>query len=117
MKTWRAAALLGSAFLALASRPVWADTMRCGSKLVSEEDTREQVAAKCGEAASVQHTSIWRVPVVWIHGRPFHVGNDLVEVPVELWIYNFGPHKFMRRVRFEDGLVVEVETLGYGYIK
>ncbi len=46
-----------------------------------------------------------------------HVGNDEIEMPVELWTYNFGPNKFMRRIRFEDGLVVEIETLGYGYIQ
>jgi hypothetical protein len=52
---------------------------------------------------------------VWIHGRPFHVSRDLVEIPIESWVYNLGPHKLMRRVRFEDGVVVEIETLGYGY--
>ena len=39
----------------------------------------------------------------------------MVEVPVEVWTYNFGPYKLMRRVRFVDGLVEEIETLGYGY--
>ena len=114
MKTWPAA-FLATVLFGMAAPAAFADSMRCGSKLVSAEDTREQVRAKCGEATDVQHSSIWRVPTVWIHGRLYRAGNDLVEVPVELWTYNFGPHKFMRRVRFEDGLVVEVETLGYGY--
>ena len=112
MRTWLAIALL-----ALAAPLARADSMRCGSKLVSEQETRSQVIAKCGEASEIQHSSIWRRPVIWIRGRPYHVGDGEVEVPVELWIYNFGPNKFMRRVRFEDGLVVEVETLGYGYLK
>ena len=34
---------------------------------------------------------------------------------METWTYNFGPNKLMRRVRFVDGIVEEVETLGYGY--
>jgi hypothetical protein len=114
MKSWLTFAAL---LVLLAASSAHADSMRCGSKLVSDEDTREQVLQKCGDAADIQHTSVWRVPVIWIHGRPFHMGNDLVEVPVELWTYNFGPHKFMRRIRFEEGLVVEIETLGYGYIK
>ena len=42
-------------------------------------------------------------------------GDAMVEVPVEIWTYNFGPYKLMRRVRFVDGLVEEIETLGYGY--
>jgi hypothetical protein len=36
-------------------------------------------------------------------------------VPVENWIYNLGPNKLMRRLRFEGGIVAEIETLGYGY--
>ena len=38
-----------------------------------------------------------------------------MEVPVELWTYNFGPYKLMRRIRFVDGLVDEIETLSHGY--
>ena len=34
---------------------------------------------------------------------------------VETWIYNFGPNRFMRRVTFEDGRVVRIETLGRGF--
>lgn len=34
---------------------------------------------------------------------------------VETWIYNFGPRRFMRRVTFEDGRVVRIETLGRGF--
>jgi hypothetical protein len=37
------------------------------------------------------------------------------EVSVEFWTYNFGPHKLMYRLRFEDGLLVDVETLGHGF--
>ena len=42
-------------------------------------------------------------------------GDGYVEVPVEIWTYNFGPYKLLRRVRFVDGKVDEIETLGYGY--
>lgn len=115
MKSWSLLALLAAT--CLGGNAARADSLRCGSKLVSDDDTLEQVRAKCGEAAEIQRTSVWRVPLVWIGGRRIRAGNDLIEVPVELWIYNFGPNKFMRRVRFEDGLVVDVETLGYGYIK
>jgi hypothetical protein len=110
MKTWP---LFIFSLLTAAAAP--ADSMRCGTKLIHEEDTRAEVVAKCGEPAEIERSSIWRRPVVWIHGRPYHPGEGLVEVPVELWIYNFGPHKFMRRVRFEGGQVVQIDTLGYGY--
>jgi hypothetical protein len=38
-----------------------------------------------------------------------------VEIPVEIWTFNFGPSKLMREVRFVDGRVEEISTLGYGY--
>jgi hypothetical protein len=54
--------------------------------------------------------------VAWVNGVPVLAGTALVEVPVELWLYNFGPSQLMRRVRFESGRVVMVEVLGYGYV-
>ncbi|HIE82372.1 MAG TPA: DUF2845 domain-containing protein, partial [Dehalococcoidia bacterium] len=29
--------------------------------------------------------------------------------------YNFGSRRFMRSIRFENGIVTSIETLGYGY--
>lgn len=101
----------------LAASPAFA-TMRCGSKIITEGVTRSEVAAKCGEPDEVvTQRSVFRRPVVWTNGRPFYVGEDYIEVPVESWVYNFGPNKLMRRIRFEGGIVTEIETLGYGYNK
>lgn len=91
---------------------------RCGSKLVSEGATRSEVAAKCGEPTEViTHASVYRRPMIWNYGRPYYVGNDYIEVAVESWIYNLGTNKLMRRLRFEDGVLTDIETLGYGYNK
>jgi hypothetical protein len=90
---------------------------RCGTKLVTEGDTRTDVSNKCGDPEEVDHSSILVQPTAWIHGRPVLVGNGFIEVPVEVWLYNLGPNKFMRRVKFQDGRVVAIETLGYGYNK
>jgi hypothetical protein len=98
----------------VAASPAYA--FRCGTKLVSEGDTRSQVASKCGEPTEVDRRSALREPITWIGGRAYRSGVGLVEIPIEFWIYNLGPSKFMQRVRFEDGVVVEVQTLGYGYI-
>lgn len=98
----------------LATSPAFA--FRCGTKLVSEGDSRPEVAAKCGEPTDVTTArSVFRRPVVWNYGRPFYIGEDFIEVPVETWLYNLGPNKLMRRIRFEGGYVVDIETLGYGY--
>lgn len=100
----------------LASPAAFADGFRCGTKLVGEGASRSEVAAKCGEPTDVTTAkSVFRRPVVWNYGRPFYVGEDFIEIPVEIWVYNLGPNKLMRRIRFEGGFVTEIETLGYGY--
>ena len=40
---------------------------------------------------------VFRRPVIWGYGRPYYVGEDFIEVPVESWVYNLGPNKLMRR--------------------
>lgn len=98
----------------LACSPAFA--FRCGSKLVAKGDSRSSVAAKCGEPTEVVNMrSVYRRPVIWSHGRPYYVGQDFIEIPVESWLYNLGPNKLMRRVIFEDGIVSDIETLGYGF--
>jgi hypothetical protein len=111
------AAMRVLAALILLTAPAFAcaDAMRCGSRLVSEGDTQTDVRERCGEPSDVQSRSILRRPSYFLNGRYYHFGDEVVEVPVQVWTYNFGPYKLMRRVRFVDGLVEEIETLGYGY--
>lgn len=56
-----------------------------------------------------------RRPSYELHGRIVYYGDELVDVPVEIWTYNLGPYKLMRKIRFVDGQIEEIETLGYGY--
>ncbi len=101
----------------LAGAPAHADSFRCGSRLVTEGDSRSEVRAKCGEPADVVSLrSVFRRPVIWTYGRPYFIGESFMEIPVEAWTYNLGPNKLMRRIRFENGFVAEIETLGYGYL-
>jgi len=37
------------------------------------------------------------------------------EVIVTEYVYNLGPRKLMRRLVFEGGVLVSIESLGYGY--
>ena len=102
----------------LAASSSYANTMRCGTKIIDEGTTRSEVAAKCGEPDEViTARSVFRRPVMWTNGRPYFVGENYIEIPVESWIYNFGPNKLMRKVVFEGGYLVAIETLGYGYNK
>ena len=109
--------LLLVALLALAcSSPAFADAMRCGNRLVSNGDTQTQVRDLCGEPSDVQSRFITRRPSFVRNGQTYYFGDGYVEIPVEVWTYNFGPYKLMRRVRFVDGRIDEIETLGYGYL-
>jgi hypothetical protein len=93
-----------------------ADSFRCGNKLASEGDTVGEVVAKCGQPSEVEHKNILRPAIIWRDGRPLRVGDGDVEVAVDIWTYNLGPGKLMRRLRFEDGELVSVDTLGRGYL-
>jgi hypothetical protein len=69
--------------------------MRCGSKIIDKGTSSAEVTALCGPPAQVDRT-----------GADFQI---------EFWTYNFGPNLLMERVRIEDGVVVDVQSLGYGF--
>lgn len=98
-----------------APRASASETLRCGQRLVTQGDSIAKVRALCGEPKDVVHTDILRRPSYVIDGRVVHFGNDTVAVPVEMWTYNFGPNKFMRRLKFVDGILENIESLGYGH--
>lgn len=102
-------------FCAVFATAAHADAMRCGGRLITEGDTRSRVRQFCGEPAEILRRTILRRPYYDFNGRIIYYGDGLIEIPVEIWTYNFGPLKLMRRVRFVDGEVEEIETLGYGY--
>lgn len=116
VRSMRTPFLIGVAFIAAAlAAPAHADGMRCGGRLIRDGDVRAEVKAFCGDPVDVQTRTILRRPSYDFRGRFLGYGDGLIEIPVETWTYNFGPNKLMRRVRFIDGVVDEVETLGYGY--
>jgi hypothetical protein len=90
-----------------------ADALRCGSKLITEGDTQEKVLQYCGEPVEKKRTWITRQPRFELGGReiPFEGSED---VPVDLWTYDFGSSKLMRRIRFVAGKVDSIETLEHG---
>ena len=109
--------------LLLASTP--AHALRCGSKLVLEGMLESEVLVHCGEPAVVRDLGYVVRSFHPLGHRPPHggvlfrygLGNYYQEVLVTEYIYNFGPRKLMRRLRFEGGVLADVETLGYGYIE
>lgn len=102
-----AAALLAAPSIASA------DSMRCGSKVIGEGDSIDEVLAYCGEPVERHRTWIRRQPRFEYGGEeiPFPGEED---VPVDVWRFDFGSSKLMRRIRFVDGKVDRIDTLEHG---
>ncbi len=94
------------------------DSMRCGNRLVSVGDGKDKVRALCGEPSSISHTGYTRLPM-FPPRHPYYnqwgSGPYWVELPVEIWTYNFGSSKLLRKLRFNGDELSNVETDGYGY--
>jgi len=110
----------------LASDPAYA--FRCKSKIVKDGMHEQQVLAICGQPTAVRHIGYAlrgydigrhnRYPGGLNTGRTYPgYGNLVQEVVVTEYVYNFGPRKLMRRLIFEGGLLVNIETIGYGYVE
>ena len=115
---------LTAAVLLLVADPALA--FRCGTKLVRDGMHEQQVIAACGEPTSVRHLgqTVRAYDYRFRLRNPGHiyyrtpgVGHFATEVVVTEFIYNFGPRKLMRRLIFEGSVLVEIETIGYGYIE
>jgi hypothetical protein len=93
---------------------VSAQTIRCGSKLISLGSSQVEVTAQCGDPTQVNHSAGYQGTVRTSIPREV-IGGSVDEVQVEIWIYNFGPNKLMQRIRFENGIVTGIDSLGYGF--
>lgn len=98
--------------LALAVGP--AHALRCGHKLIARGAPAVELLRYCGEPLAIESHYAQRA-YAGRSGTLFLPGF-LEEVVVEEWTYNFGPRRFMRLVRLENGVVTEIRQLGYGFL-
>jgi hypothetical protein len=103
--------VLACAVLTLAAP---AHAFRCGTRVITPGDPADKVLHFCGTPISVQTRRAER-PYIDELGRSYLYRGLVEEVVIEEWTYNLGPYQFMRLVRLENGRVVEVKPLGYGY--
>jgi hypothetical protein len=97
-------------------------SLRCGEKLITNGTSQAEVAARCGQPTQIEHQAIYGETgtAVGPAATPLGVLPPIAaragtETPVEVWTYNFGPNRLMQRIRFENGVVVTIESLGYGF--
>jgi Protein of unknown function (DUF2845) len=98
---------------------------RCGQKIVIKNMHELQVREACGEPTSERHLGVVVRSVAVPHRRNYGngvtverypgYGQIVEEVVMTEYVYNFGPRKFMRRLIFEGGILVRIESIGYGY--
>jgi hypothetical protein len=106
-----AALLVAAFFFGIAH----ADSLRCDGKLALQGDSRMEVRAKCGEPGDVVHSTLALRTTAARYDRVYYAEEAAIIVPVEIWTYNFGPHRFMYRLRFVNGVLEGLETMGYGF--
>ncbi len=102
----------------LASDP--AHALRCGNRLVKDGMHESEVKAICGRPVSERSLGyVLRSHIDRTHRLTTtrYYGHDdfYREVLVTELVFNFGPRKFMRKMRFEGGILTSIETIGYGY--
>jgi Protein of unknown function (DUF2845) len=94
MRTLLLLALLGLA-------PSLALAIRCGSQIIDKGTSSAEVVAFCGNPTQVNN--------------PTGVPDSGDAHQIEIWTYNFGPNMLMERIEFRDGIVVDIQSLGYGF--
>ena len=100
-----------------------ASALRCGNRVVKKEMIESEVIALCGEPTSVKHLGFVLVPyVIKVPAGEFGArgvrrvyGGYHEQLAVTEMLFNFGPHRLMRLIRFQGGRVASIKTVGYGY--
>jgi len=112
-------AALAVALSCLPAGPVAADdTMRCGSKIIHTGDGKDKVRTLCGEPTDIAFVgTIERrtSPDSRSYDGQYYYGPAWSEQPVEVWTYNFGSSKLLRKLRFVGNELVNITTDGHGY--
>ena len=98
-----------------------AEAFRCGNRIIRDGMHEGQVRALCGEPISsrnlgyvIRSYSPDGYAIGSVNSHYFWPGYYNEVMATEL-VYNFGPRKLMRILRFEGGYLVDIRTSGYGY--
>lgn len=109
-------ALIALSLVGLDAPQAAADALRCGRKLVSDGDTLYEVRSRCGEPDNqIQRVEVRSVRQ-WIQGpcvAPGRCGQLVertIEVTIDEWIYDFGPHQFINYLTFEQGRLIRIDS-------
>ena len=91
---------------------------RCDGRIISTRSFSGEIQRRCREPMSINKYLDYKIIAIQhTQHRTTYRQLEFITVPinVEEWIYNLGPNDLMRQLRFENGKLIEITTLGYGY--
>jgi Protein of unknown function (DUF2845) len=92
-----------------------AESIRCGSQLIEKGSTSADLLEYCGKPSQVTKNGTVHGLVGNTHTAGGVTSQATGDFEVETWVYDFGPNQLMERVRIENGIVVQIDSLGYGH--
>jgi hypothetical protein len=101
--------------LLLAPSLLLAESIRCGSQLILKGSTSADLIEYCGKPKQVTRNGTVIGLVVNTYTAGGVNSQATGDFEVETWTYDFGPNQLMERVRIENGIVVQIDSLGYGH--
>jgi len=87
--------------------------LRCGHTVVEVGNHKNEVYDKCGEPASIETRKKLIGRTFQNSGRTLGL-QEYEEIEIEEWIYDFGPRRLKQYLRFENGELREIKSLGRG---
>lgn len=106
------------------SRDARADTLSCKGRIVSTGDSRYEVKAVCGEPDDASQRVEYRTvrgrvsgPCRRVDGKVIcsDTREQVIEVVIDEWIYDFGRNRFIEYLTFEQGKLVSIRNGSYGH--
>ena len=101
------------AILLLSVSPTTALGFKCGRSIINEGKSIGYVLDRCGQPSySQEHTEYRVLRYTPTAPYPGIVEERAIPIIIQEWRYNFGPNRFMRYLRFENGILKETESIG-----
>ena len=87
----------------------------CGRSIINERKSMEYILEKCGQPSySQEHTEYRVLRYTPPAAHPGIVEERVIPIIIQEWTYNFGPNRPMRYLRFENGILKAIESIGRG---
>ncbi len=119
---------VGGALLILAglslSSSARADSLSCEGRIVSSGDSRYEVKSVCGDPDDASQRVEYRTVSGRVAGPCTREGSKIrcsqtreqvIEIVIDEWVYDFGSNRFIEYVTFEQGHLVSIRAGGYGH--